>query len=275
MDGRRWVGLLRACHPEPTIAVTAVVSAFALAAGRGAGTLWVLAAILAGQLSVGWSNDVVDRRRDVAAGRTDKPVAAGLVPARTVAVAAGLALLAVIPLSFASGWRAAPAHLVGVAAAWSYNFGMKATPLSPLPYAIAFGLLPAFVVLGLPGHPFPPWWITAAGALLGVGAHFVNVVPDIDDDIREGIRGLPQRIGRLGATIVAGVLLTAASCVLAIGPGVDALGITAIAVTIVLVGAAAVHSRVRADSRWPFRAAIVVAAIDVALLIVRGRGLSG
>jgi 4-hydroxybenzoate polyprenyltransferase len=252
-----------------------MTGAFAVAAGRGWGTAWVVTAVLAGQLSVGWSNDVIDRERDFAAGRKDKPIAAGDVPARLVAIAAAVALVLVVPLSLASGWRAALAHLVGVAAAWAYNLGVKATPLSPLPYAIAFGLLPAFVVLGLPGHPFPPWWITAAGALLGVGAHFVNVVPDIDDDIRDGIRGLPQRIGRLGATIVAGVLLTAASCVLAIGPGVDALGITAIVVTIVLVGAAAVHSRVRADSRWPFRAAIVVAAIDVALLIVRGRGLSG
>lgn len=248
---------------------------FAVAVGRGWGTAWVVSAVLAGQLSVGWSNDVIDHERDIAAGRRDKPIAAGDVPARVVAIAAAVALVLVVPLSFASGWRAALAHLAGVAAAWSYNLGVKATVLSPVPFAIGFGLLPAFVMLGLPGHPFPPWWITAAGALLGLGAHFVNVVPDIENDIRDGIRGLPQRIGRLGATIVAGVLLTAASFVLAIGPGVDALGITAIVVTVLLVGAAALHSRMRADSRWPFRAAIAVAVIDVALLIVRGRGLSG
>ncbi len=269
MDGRRWVGLLRACHPEPTIAVTAVVSAFALAAGRGAGTLWVLAAILAGQLSVGWSNDVVDRRRDVAAGRTDKPVAAGLVPARTVAVAAGLALVAVVPLSFASGWRAAPAHLVGVVAAWSYNFGMKATPLSPLPYAVAFGALPAFVLLGLPDPQWPPWWMVAAGALLGLGAHFANVVPDIDDDIQQHVVGLPHRIGASASVVTAGVLLLAASVVLAFGPGADPLGVAAIVVTAGLLAGAALAGR-QPGSRWVFRAAMAIAVVDVALLIARG-----
>ncbi|HZO69298.1 MAG TPA: UbiA family prenyltransferase [Kribbellaceae bacterium] len=274
MDGRRWVGLLRACHPEPTIAVTAVVSAFALAAGRGAGTLWVLAAILAGQLSVGWSNDVVDHRRDVAAGRTDKPVAAGLVPARTVAVAAGLALLAVIPLSFASGWRAAPAHLVGVAAAWSYNLGMKATLLSPLPYAVAFGALPAFVLLGLPDPQWPPWWMVAAGALLGLGAHFANVVPDIEDDIQQHVVGLPHRIGARASVVTAGVLLLAASVVLAVGPGADPLGVAAIVVTAGLLAGAALAGRQPA-SRWMFRAAMVIAVVDVALLIARGNTIAG
>ena len=37
----------------------------------------VVAAVLAGQLSVGWSNDLVDVGRDRRAGRTDKPLATG------------------------------------------------------------------------------------------------------------------------------------------------------------------------------------------------------
>lgn len=250
-----------------------MTGAFALAAGRGWGTAWVVAAVLAGQLSIGWSNDLLDRRRDLAAGRTDKPVARGDVPVRVVTIATAVAVVAVVPLSLASGWRAGLAHLLGVASGWAYNLGLKATPLSPLPYAIAFGSLPSFVLLGLPGHPFAPWWITTAGALLGLGAHFVNVVPDIDDDLRAGIRGLPHRFGRTGATLTAGLLLTAASCALAFGPGASVAGIVTIAVTVALLAAASVRSARRRDSRAPFRAAIVVAVIDVVLLIVRGRGL--
>ena len=39
--------------------------------------LLVTAAVLAGQLSIGWSNDLIDARRDRAVGRTDKPLAVG------------------------------------------------------------------------------------------------------------------------------------------------------------------------------------------------------
>ena len=54
-------GLLRACHLQPTLAVTAISTALALSVGRGVGALAVLFAVLAGQLSVGWSNDYLDR----------------------------------------------------------------------------------------------------------------------------------------------------------------------------------------------------------------------
>ena len=49
----------------------------------------MVAAVSTGQLSIGWSNDALDAARDRLAGRTDKPVAAGRLPRRTVAAAAG------------------------------------------------------------------------------------------------------------------------------------------------------------------------------------------
>jgi 4-hydroxybenzoate polyprenyltransferase len=273
MDRRGWSGLARACHLEPTIAVTGVVGAFALSSGRGLGTLWVVAAVLAGQLSIGWSNDVIDHQRDRAAGRTGKPIVSGAVSARVVAVAAALALLACVPLSLvAGGWRGGLAHLLGVAAAWAYNLRLKATPLSPLPYAVAFGALPAFVLLGLPEPRWPPVWLTAAGALLGLGAHFANVVPDIDDDLEHRVVGLPHRLGAHGSVVTAAVLLTAAGAVLAFGPGVDPLGWAALVITAVLA-IAAVGLAIRRGFRGPlvFRIAMVIAVIDVALLIARGQ----
>ena len=41
--------------------------------------------------------------------------------------------------SLASGLLAGLAHLVGVAAAWAYNLGLKSTRISWVPYAVAFG----------------------------------------------------------------------------------------------------------------------------------------
>ncbi|MGH3329445.1 MAG: UbiA family prenyltransferase, partial [Streptomycetales bacterium] len=204
-------GLLRASHPGPVLAVTAITTALAASAGRGpAGTLLVALTILSGQLSIGWGNDVLDRERDRAAGRRGKPVASGLVPPRTVAAGAALALVACVPLSFANGLQAGAAHLIAVGSAWAYDLGVKATPLSFIPYAVSFGLLPAVVTYGLPGHPAPPGWAVAVGALLGVAAHLTNVLPDIDGDLATGVRGLPQRLGARTARLAAMALLLAA-----------------------------------------------------------------
>lgn len=279
--------LVRACHPEPTAAVTLVVTALAVSAGRGFGATWVGAAVLCGQLSIGWSNDYLDLGRDRRIGRADKPLASGAVPARLVGAAALCALLACVPLSLVSGWRAGTAHLVGVAAAWAYNLGMKGTPLSPVPYAVGFGLLPAFVTLGLPGHPWPAWWAVATGALLGVGAHFANVLPDLPGDLATGVRGLPHRLGDLPSRMLSAGLLVIATVLLIVAPPGRAgpLGLAGLAavVAIVVVGVAirrrGVGVRRRGEnahdgngyrSRSAFLVTILVAVLDVVLLVAQG-----
>ncbi|NJP47384.1 UbiA family prenyltransferase [Streptomyces sp. PRB2-1] len=268
--------MLRACHPEPAAAVTALVTVLAAVSGRGpAGCAVVGAAVLCGQLSVGWCNDAVDAVRDTAAGRTDKPVAAGTVTRTAVAVAAGLALAGCVPLSLAAGRLAGSAHLLGVAAAWAYNLGVKRTAASWLPYALGFGLLPAFVTLGLAGHPWPPAWAVAAGALLGVGAHFTNVLPDIDADLAAGVRGLPQRLGRRRTRVLAPLPLLAASAVLVLGPPgpVGPAGWSALALTAGLAAATTAAGR-PAHSRVPFLATLAMAATAVALLVLHGGSLT-
>src|SRR5438270_12498188 len=91
--------LLRCSHPEPVAAVTAANGVLAISAGRGWTTVWVVTAVLAGQLFVGWTNDYLDRDLDRRAGRSDKPLAAGAVPAPRVRSAAIVALVACVPLS--------------------------------------------------------------------------------------------------------------------------------------------------------------------------------
>jgi 4-hydroxybenzoate polyprenyltransferase len=269
----RALALVRACHPEPTAAVTAVATALALSAGRGADSAWVAAAFLSGQLSVGWSNDWIDRDRDVRSGRTDKPVAVGQLPVAVVRRAALTAAALCVPLSLAMGWAAGLVHLVAVAAAWSYNARLKSTALSWAPYALAFGLVPSVVVLGLPGTPWAPWWATAAGALLGVGAHLANVLPDLEDDLAEGVRGLPHRLGASASAVLAALLLLGATALLAVGPGDPGPGAVA---ALALAGAVTVGGLVlsrREGSRAAFRAAILVAVLGVALLLTRGGAL--
>ena len=271
------LGLLLAAHPAPAGAVTALITALAAASGRDThGCLLVALAVLTGQLSVGWSNDRIDLRRDLAAERGDKPLVTGAVRARTVEAAAGCALLLCVPLSLANGLLAGTAHLIGVAAAWSYNLGVKATLFSWLPYALAFGLLPAFVTLGLPGRPWPPSWLMAAGALLGVGAHFTNVLPDIDTDLAAGIRGLPQRLGRQRSRSAAALALVAASVLLVLGPPgpPGSAGWAGLAVSGVLALATALPLGADVRSRLPFLTTLGLAAVDVALLLLRGSSLA-
>ncbi|MFJ2647385.1 UbiA family prenyltransferase [Streptomyces sp. NPDC087420] len=265
-------GLLRACHPGPTVAVTLLVTGLAVAAGQNAaGTALAAVAVLAGQLSVGWSNDAVDAARDTATHRGDKPVADGTVDARTVGVAACAALVLCVPLSLAYGLLAGAVHLVGVGAAWAYNLRLKRTVVSWLPYAVGFASLPAFVTLGLPGTPAPAWWVVTASALVGVGAHLGNVLPDIDDDLATGVRGWPQRLGPAAVRLLLPAPLVAATVLLAAGrPG--PLGIAAVAGALVAATGGSVLGR-----RWPkvpFRAAILVAGVDVALLLWQGAGPS-
>ncbi|HST65408.1 MAG TPA: UbiA family prenyltransferase, partial [Mycobacteriales bacterium] len=123
-------GLVRACHPEPTAAVTAVAAALAASAGRGVGgTVAVAAAVLAGQLSVGWMNDYLDRERDVRVRRADKPVVAGALAPGPLRTAMLVAAVAVVPLSLLSGWFAGTVHLLAVASAWAYNLRLKSSAL--------------------------------------------------------------------------------------------------------------------------------------------------
>lgn len=273
--------LAGAAHPGPTAAVTGIMTALAATAGRGSGTAWVGLAVLAGQLSVGWSNDYLDRDRDYRAGRRDKPVAAGALPARLVGASAVLAVGAAAGLSLAGGWRAALAHSVGIASAWAYNLGIKRTLVSPLPYALAFGLLPAFVTLGLPGHPWPAWWVVSVAALLGTAAHFTNVLPDLRDDVAEGVRGLPHRLGERRVRLLSAGALGTASLLLvfapsdapgsALGPVGSGVVTAAVLAALVLVGT---PPRAGTAGRGAFAVTVALAVADVTLLVALGTNLT-
>ena len=266
-------GLVRACHPEPTAAVTAIATALALSAGLGWRALLVTAAFLTGQLSVGWSNDWIDAARDVRSGRPDKPVARGDVPVSAVRVAALTAAALCVPFSLALGLRAGLLHLAAVAAAWAYNARLKSSLLSWLPYALAFGAVPSIITLALPAPVLAPAWATAAGALLGVGAHLTNVLPDLEQDLATGVRGLPHLLGPRRSAALAAVLLLTAAGLLAGGPGAGPAAVGAVAVAAAITAWGLLRAR-QAGSRDAFRAAILVAALCVGLLVARGAALA-
>ena len=123
------VALLRSCHPGPTATVTFLSLVLGLAAGLEPLTLaLVVVGVLAGQLSIGFSNDWIDADRDRRVGRTDKPLAQGLV-GQAVAVAAAPRRRGRGPPVVRSRARRPVAHVVLVAVGWAYNAGLKRTAL--------------------------------------------------------------------------------------------------------------------------------------------------
>jgi 4-hydroxybenzoate polyprenyltransferase len=198
--------LLLACHPLPTAAMTVALAVAAALSGRsGQEVALVAATVLSGQLTVGWINDVVDRERDKLVGRTDKPVAQGRIDPGTVNFATACVVLACVPLSMANGTAAGIAHLAAVLSAWMYNFFFKFTALSWMPYAVSFGLLPAFLSYGGLGgglHGAPPTIaMTVLAALLGIGIHFMRSVWGLVADHEEGWTYLPLKLAmKVGAT---------------------------------------------------------------------------
>lgn len=223
------LSLVLSSHPLPTLAMTGGLSAAAALTGRPPLEVGLVAAtVLTGQLTVGWLNDVVDRNRDREVGRLDKPVAMGWIDPGTVTFAIAVAVLAVIPLSIANGTYAGLAHLGAVASAWLYNLWFKKSVLSPLPYIVSFGLLPAFLSYGGLGggmHGSPPTWaMTVLAALLGIGIHFLNTLPDLVQDNETGVRHLPLRIAlKIGAPALLWISVTYTALVAA---GIFVAGLT-------------------------------------------------
>lgn len=265
--------LVRAAHAGPSLVVTMVVLGLGLAADLPARRLALLAAaVLAGQVTVGWVNDLVDADRDRRAARSDKPLArpGSLLTPRMVRVAAGVALATTVVSSLALGPVPGLLHLLGVAAGLAYDLGVKATPASPLPYALAFGLLPVVAVSARGDEAGTAWWAMVAGACFGVGVHLANVVPDLEADGATGVRGLPQRLGRTGALVAAVVVLVTGSAVVVVGSGAAGASLSVAALVLTgLVVAVAVAAGRGADE-LAYRLVLVLGLAVVATLLSTG-----
>jgi protoheme IX farnesyltransferase len=210
-------GVVRASHPDACAAVAAVAVLLGVALGGSPARIALVgAAVLVGQLCIGWLNDYLDAPRDRLTGRTGKPIVAGRASRRAVGLAAVVAGVCCVPLSLSVGLVAGVAHLVAVALGLAYDTWLKSTAVSVVPYLVSFGLLPVFVVLA-DSHRLN-WWLPTAGALLGAGAHFANVLPDLAGDVATGVRGLPHRLGLRASRWCAVVLLLGAAGVLVVGP---------------------------------------------------------
>lgn len=266
------IALARSAHPGPSVAVSIVAVVLGIGLGLAPWRLVILGvAFLLNQASVGLSNDWIDADRDRAVGRTDKPVALGQISAGLVRTTAFLAAALSILLTLPLGPWATLAHAVFIASAWTYNVGLKNTPASVLPYMVSFGLLPMIVALARPVPAIAAPWAIGLGAMLGIAAHFANVLPDLDDDERTGIRGLPHRLGRRASGIVISAALALGALLGFFGPvgGKTVLQWIGLALTLLLALGIASALR-RPPTRLLFQLIIAAALVNVVLLSFSG-----
>ena len=200
-------GLLKASHFGPTLIVTSISFGFALY-HWWEGPAYVIAfGVFTGQLVVGWSNDLYDFDDDLRHQRTNKPLVSGLITKQYLEKW----LRVMVPFSFVAnllgplGIKGGLVYMLGIACGVAYNFYFKFSALSPLPYAIAFAALPSSIAISK--DITPPLWMWFGGALLGMAAHFINVLKDMKEDHVSGIKGLPQRLGTRGSVLAAVVLI--------------------------------------------------------------------
>jgi 4-hydroxybenzoate polyprenyltransferase len=180
----------------------------------------VVLAVFLNQASVGISNDAIDSPRDTEAKRWEKPIPAGDLSRRVAWSVAGIAALASLVLSFLVAPLVALAQAVFLAAGWLYNLGLKATVWSGACYAVGFGSLPVVVSYAAPSPQFPPVWVVMIAALLGLSAHFANVLPDLRTDRTQGVVGLPHVLGPrvVPGALAALTLVSAVTLVVGAGP---------------------------------------------------------
>ncbi len=168
------------------------------------------------------------------------------------------------------------AHAVALASAWAYNLCLKSTVFSVVPFIVSFGLFPSLVTLAAAEpRPAAPWaWI--AGASLGIAVHLTNVLPDLEDDAKTGVRGLPHRIGRRASAIVAALALAGGAVAVLLGQGAPSIFAWCVFAAVVVVAVLGlVLALVRPPGRIVFRLVMGAALLVCVQLAAAGQSLVG
>jgi len=84
---------------------------------------------------------------------------------------------------------------LGLAAGMAYNWRLKRSILSPLPFMVALPALPFWVWVSLDTFTSELWWLLPFGPLVGLAVHLSNTTPDLAADKAAGVRGLAHMLG--------------------------------------------------------------------------------
>jgi 4-hydroxybenzoate polyprenyltransferase len=155
-------------------------------------------------------------------------------------------------------------HVFALIMAWLYNTVLSRTWWSWLPYALAFGSIPAFLTYGLNGQP-PALWLTAVCAIVGVSAHVANALPDLEMDRQAEVNGFVTTLGRTRATWLCWILLLVGSAILAVESSAVSMWFPA-ALGIALAGAA-LYAKLSHSRTATFNAILALVVVQVLMLV--------
>lgn len=211
------VGLLRASHFGPTVLVVSISFALSITQLCATESAQIALAIFCGQLVVGWTNDLLDFPRDTAADRMSKPLVVGTIAETTLRRGIALALPCALVFSLVSplGVTGTAIHFLGLLSAIAYNFKLKSTAFSVVPYIVSFGALPWAIYIAAGSRP--PLWLVLALVLFTSAFHFFNVLKDMELDRSQEVMGFPQIIGRSSSIAIACVLASLGLLVVVVG----------------------------------------------------------
>jgi 4-hydroxybenzoate polyprenyltransferase len=211
---RKVRGLLKASHFIPSLLVSSIAFGFGVHYWWEGPAYVIAFTVFTGQLVVGWSNDLYDFADDQKHQRMNKPLVSGAITEKYLRSW----LIFMVPFSFLAnifgplGFKGGLLYWLGVGFGVAYNFYFKFTFLSPLPFAVAFAILPSCIAISK--DVTPPIWMWLGGALLGCAAHFINVLKDLDQDRASDIKGLPQILGKKASIAIAAALSALAAVVI-------------------------------------------------------------
>lgn len=231
---QRWTSRLRALavvHPFPALANAIAVAATMVVIGGTSSNNLALATLSAGAVhaGIGSMNDFVDAEAD-RVSNPRKPIAAGIIgrPA-TLVLSLCCALLGLLASAVVSSECLAVA-LVVLAAGMAYNFALKPTPFSWLPYAVFIPSIPVWAFVALDRYNHVVLFSYILGSLLSVALNLANTLPDHRGDARNGLKTLLSVLGP-GRAKRAIVVLLAATVTVSVAANVLASQFRAAALT--------------------------------------------
>jgi 4-hydroxybenzoate polyprenyltransferase len=274
-------GLVRLTHPFPSVLDGVATAALATLAGAGpadASRLGIAMTFL--QFAIGSANDALDAERD--AGRTDKPIAAGLVTRRTAAALSIVFAAGGLALSAASGAATVGIALIGLGTGLAYDLRFRGTAASWLPFAVGVPLLPVYAWVGATGALTVEFAVLVPCAMLaGMGIAIANALADVERDRRVGADSIarslgPKRAWRIHAALLGAASAGALASVAALrgaGEGGADVGILValVGVALVALGAWLAARPASVDRGWEVEA-VGLAALAVGWVVAVGLG---
>jgi 4-hydroxybenzoate polyprenyltransferase len=235
--------VVRLVHPFPSILDGLVVGLVAFVGGGTAAIAVVLGlSMTLLQFAIGALNDIVDAPHDTGR-RTGKPMAAGLVGARTAWIVAGGCAAGGLALSLAGGVAVLGLAVLGLGIGAWYDLRAKGTTLSWLPLAVGIPLLPVYGWLGATGElPGVFLVIVPAAANAGTALAIANAIVDMERDEGAGLGSIALTLGagRAAGLVVAlhaVVILLAVATAVALGAPAGWVAAIVVAAVVPLGGA--------------------------------------